>query len=140
MLTCYIDTSAFLRWLLQSPGFYEGFASLDGWVSSVLLKVEVKRSLDRLYKNKDISMDEKETFLDYFLELEPFFTWIDIDEEVLSKASETFAYSVGSLDAIHLASAYLFKQNYVVGKYYLLTHDKELAKVAESLGISYKGV
>lgn len=140
MTSCYIDTSALLRWVLQSPGFYSDFGNWDHLVSSVLLKLEFKRSIDRLYKMKTINSPEKESYEKYFSELEEYISWIDLDSNILNKAGRSFTVSIGTLDAIHLMSAYLYQDEFETGKFFLLTHDKELGAAAETIGLDVKGI
>ena len=44
----YLDTSAVIRWILQSPNHYTEFGKWDSAISSTLLKLEFTRAIDRL--------------------------------------------------------------------------------------------
>ncbi len=54
MTSCYLDTSAYLRWIMKSPDYYKNFGKWDNLISSKLLKLEFFRSIDRLWKLEKI--------------------------------------------------------------------------------------
>lgn len=61
-----------------------------------------------------------------------------LTERILRRASETFPTVVGTLDAIHLATALAIREVEPVDL--LLTHDVQLGTAARSLGFSVLGV
>ena len=139
MTSFYLDTSAVIRWILQSPNHYTEFGKWDSAISSTLLKLEFTRAIDRLQKQNFLDDKQFDKCIRYFADFFFFFNWVKIDERILEKASQTFIYPLGTLDAIHLATAYLYQEEFEVGEYCILTHDLELAKVATSIGIKVKG-
>lgn len=72
------------------------------------------------------------------LETTEAFNLIALDSTVLGRAAEPFPTTLGSLDAIHLASAVLAKQEFE--DLVLATHDGELAIAARSVGLTVHGV
>ena len=63
---------------------------------------------------------------------------IQITESVLNLSESSFSLPLGSLDAIHLASAILWHQKYRE-QIPFLTHDRELAIEAISHGFEVHG-
>ena len=60
-----------------------------------------------------------------------------IDRVVLERAASQFPTSLGTLDALHLASALIAREE--VPDLILATHDQELATAAHSLGFHVVG-
>jgi hypothetical protein len=65
------------------------------------------------------------------------FDLIRLDSRVLERAAEPFPTVVGSLDAIHLASAVLARRD--VPDLTLATHDVQLATAARAVGFRVLG-
>jgi hypothetical protein len=57
---------------------------------------------------------------------------------VVERASQSFSTAVGTLDALHLATALLVRERYAPDLM-LLTHDRQLARAAVSLGFDVLG-
>ena len=135
----YVDSSVVLRRLLLQPGRIESWASWEAAVTSQLTAVESRRSLDRLRvrgKLADPDMARLRKVLDATLEQ---FDVIPVGAAVLERAASPFPTALGTLDAIHLASALLWideKREPLT----LLTHDEELAIAAEASGFAVRGV
>ena len=62
---------------------------------------------------------------------------IPLTRLVLERAAEPFPTLVGSLDAIHLASALLVREQY--DELLFATHDRQLAVAARAMGLSVEG-
>jgi hypothetical protein len=60
-----------------------------------------------------------------------------LDERIMQRASETFPTVVGTLDAIHLATAISVRESEEIDL--LLTHDSQLGIAARSLGFEVLG-
>jgi hypothetical protein len=65
------------------------------------------------------------------------FDLIEIGPSILQRAAEPFPTVLGSLDAIHLASALLVKDEFE--DLPLATHDRELAIAARAVGFRVYG-
>jgi hypothetical protein len=63
---------------------------------------------------------------------------ISIDGLVLERAAEPFPTSLGSLDAIHLASALLAREHF--DDLSLATHDAELGLAGRAVGFVVRGL
>jgi hypothetical protein len=71
------------------------------------------------------------------LELVESFNLVALEGVVLERAAEPFPTMLGSLDAIHLASAVLAREEF--DDLVLATHDDELAIAARALGFDVHG-
>lgn len=121
----YVDTSALGRVLLtepDEPAIKRSLADYDKIVSSRLLQVELRRLAFR--KN----------LLNATAELLAEVALISMNELILT-ASETLSPSaVGTLDAIHLATAVSLSKAGELNA--LMTYDKQLAAGAQAHGIT----
>ena len=61
-----------------------------------------------------------------------------IDDAALERAADPFPTTLGSLDAVHLATALLLRAR--VDDLCLATHDPELATAARAVGLDVYGV
>jgi predicted nucleic acid-binding protein len=115
----YIDTSALGRVLLDEPSRPAIQRTLDGFervTASHLLRVELRR----LGLRRGL-LDRANTVLaDVSL--------VPIDREILSAAETLLPDVLGTLDAIHLATALRLVEAAKLGT--LMTYDKQLAKAA----------
>jgi predicted nucleic acid-binding protein len=136
----YLDSSILLRALLEETQMIVGLESqLKYAVTSSIFKVECLRTLDRLQKNSDKKFAE--AFSERRARLYSFFKKIDfipVSQDVLDEASKPLSVQVKTLDAIHIASASLWQRSERTSLIFL-THDKGLARAAESTGLKVLG-
>ena len=66
------------------------------------------------------------------------FELVSVDRSVLLRAAEPFPTALGTLDAIHLSSALLVRDQ--IPDLVVATHDRELATAAHSVGFRVAGV
>lgn len=134
----YLDSSVLLRILLNQPGALPEFAQLERPVASKVLRTECLRSLDRFRKASLLSEDEHLTALKELYESLDSVEWIELSDRVLELAGSSFSVAMGTLDAIHLSSAILWRQE-VSQNLIFLTHDAILQKAAISVGFTVLG-
>lgn len=119
-----------------SPPVWVGHSSL---VASVLVEVECLRTLDRLQSNGDLGEKdylEKRTALHGFL---PYVNLVPLEPPIIRRASGAFPGPLRSLDALHLATALIYRDNNG-DEITFMTHDKGLARIATAMGFSVVGV
>ena len=138
-MIAYLDTSALLRVVLREAGALDELRTYDGLVSSALIGVECARTIDRLRNQGAWTMDdaaERTGVVNEWLEA------VDLvlrRPPVLGRASETMPMPFGTLDAIHLATALIWRDR--LGPLpQLLTHDAALAAASRSFGFDVRGV
>lgn len=136
----YLDTSALLRWLLNSPKVYSEFQNWQACYTSELLYIEVSRVLNRLRLEKEIDDSEYADLHKTFLEFYKTIYVIELNQAVKQKSAEPFPTVIGTLDAIHLASAILLKEENPKWQIQFLTHDSQLSTAATAMGFEVIGI
>jgi predicted nucleic acid-binding protein len=137
-MIAYLDSSVLLRRLLNQAGQLSNFRNLTRPVASKLLKPECLRSLDRLrVRNHLNENDFLKASEELYAALESV-EFIEIDQRILERVGSSFPLLLGTLDAIHLASALRWRESFNIPLDFL-THDEELGKVARALGFQVFG-
>jgi predicted nucleic acid-binding protein len=133
----YVDASVLLRVVLGEPGALSEFRQAARWISSELVRVECLRTIDRARLQFDLPDEalagRRSEVLDYL----DAFELVSLNRGVLTRAAEPFPTILGTLDAIHLASAVLVRDQ--VPDLVVATHDRELAVAARSVGFRVLG-
>lgn len=131
-----------MRIVLNAPNPLAEWDQLHGGVASVLLGVEAYRTLDRLWRTAELTQtefEEKRSLVQTFL---PRLELVPIDETVLEAASHSYPNILGTLDAIHLATALGLRAKWPTTERPLLfaTHDRSLAAAARAMHFDVLGV
>jgi predicted nucleic acid-binding protein len=134
----YLDSSALLRLVLREPGALDELRSAESLVSSELLAVECPRTIDRLRLQDVLSLEEavaRRGAVDEWLEAVDL---VLLQRSVLWRASEPLPTPLGTLDALHLATALLWREQ--TGQDLVMaTHDGGLALAARAFGLETLG-
>jgi predicted nucleic acid-binding protein len=138
-MIAYLDSSVILRVLLRQPHALREWGRVDLGVASILVQVECLRTLDRLRFRAQLSDEviarRREAVFRFIEHMEI----VEVNNVVLDRASQPFSTELGTLDAIHLASALLSRET--TGQDLVMaTHDQALAKAARSMGLQVAGV
>ncbi len=137
-MKAYLDTSVILRKLLGEPGALKEWGHWDEGCTSEITRVESLRVLDRLRLQgslEDREVAEKMQLLKGILETTDLIT---LDSAILGRASQSYPTIIGTLDAIHLATALLWKE--MTGtQITMATHDETLGLSAKAHGLSVVG-
>jgi predicted nucleic acid-binding protein len=132
-MKCYVDSSVVLRFLLNKDMSFKRTKGYKETGSSELLFIECNRVLER-YRLENIISDEQLAEVRGNLELIlKGFYLIEITKEVKKAAAASFPTIIGTLDAIHLASASLWKDD---DELVLFTFDKQMVTCAKAMGFS----
>lgn len=138
-MIAYIDTSALLRIVLRETEALEELRTYEGLVSNELIAVESARTIDRLRLQGSLTTDEAS---DRMRTLNQWLEAIDLvllRPPVSSRASEPMPTSIGTLDAIHLATALIWRDR--MGPLpEMATHDTVLGAAARAFGFNVRGV
>jgi len=136
----YLDTSALLRLVLREPGSLDReVRSWEGMVSSELLAVESLRTIDRLRLQGDLSAEEAASRRETATEWLEAVDLVLLQRPILARASEPFPTPLGTLDALHLATALVWRDR-MHQALVMATHDRDLALAARSFGLDVRGV
>lgn len=134
----YVDTSVVLRILLREPNPLAIWGKWSKAYSSALWRVEALRTIDRLRLTHEISDTEVADLVSDVQITHETFAIHPVTNHVFQRASETFPTVVGTLDAIHLATALSIRE--IENVAFLLTHDSQLGTAARSLGFDVMGI
>lgn len=137
-MTVYIDTSVILRILFREPNPVEVWGKWDRAFSSSLWRVEALRNVDRLRLSSDLSDENVADLVRDIRVVHETLAIYPLVERILQRAGESFPTVVGTLDAIHLATALAISDVEPIDL--LLTHDGRLATAARSVGFTVVGV
>ncbi len=138
-MIAYLDASVVLRLVLGEPHRLPEWKRVKSAVASALTEVECLRTLDRLSRQGVLSTDELVERRTAVYRLMEAVEVVDVGRPVLRRASEPFPTPLGTLDAIHLATALAWRdaRNEAL---VLATHDKVLGTAAQAMGLQVVGV
>ena len=137
-MKAYLDTSVILRKLLGEPGALENWGDWAEGHTSEITRVESLRALDRLRLQgglDDAEVAEAMRMLKAVLDAT---ATIGLNQAVLERASRSYPTVLGTLDAVHLASALLYMEQKRETLLFL-THDDRLAIAAQAMGLETRG-
>ena len=138
-MIAYVDASVLLRVVLRQPNALPEWTQIDRGVSSALVTTESLRTLDRLRLRAQLSDSELAPRRQAVLAVIASLELVEIDATVLDRAAQPMPTELGTLDAIHLASALLLRES--TGEELMMaTHDRALALGAQSHGIRVMGI
>jgi uncharacterized protein len=133
----YVDSSVLLRIVFNEPGALREWRRIDRALASELIRLECRRTIDRARIRERLSDEGVAQRHAAVLEVLEAFDLISLDALVLERAAEPFPTLLGSLDAIHLATALLARSQ--VDDLCMATHDGELATAARAMGFEVLG-
>lgn len=137
-MIAYLDASVVLRLVLNERDRIKEWAKLTGAVASALTEVECLRTLDRLARSGALESAEVASRRELVYRLLEGVEVIELTRSVLRRASEPFATPLGTLDAIHLSTALLWR-DVRDADLLMATHDKALGVAARSVGLRVIG-
>lgn len=123
----YADTSAVIKLLVEEShskafaAFYDEHSDAE-WVSSALLKIEVTRAVTRAMPA--LLPDARDLLLA--------FSVVAIDDEIVETAMNEPDRGLRSLDAIHVATARVLREDLAA----IVSYDDRLLKAASEAGMN----
>lgn len=137
-MTAYVDASILLRVALGQPDALPEWRQIDEGVASALVMTECLRTLDRLRLRAGLSDVEVAIRRATLLALVGSLELVEIDSVVLERAAQPMPTELGTLDAIHLATALLWRDLTRI-ELIMATHDTALALGAQAHGLHVVG-
>ncbi|MGH2749680.1 MAG: PIN domain-containing protein [Actinomycetota bacterium] len=131
-MNVYVDSSVLLRVVLGEPNRLRIWSKITRAVSSELIRLECLHTIDRARIRLGLEDRLVARRRADVLEAVDAFSLVALDSVVLERASEPFPTLLGSLDAIHLASALLVREEFEGLEF--ATHDDELGIAARATG------
>lgn len=134
-MIAYLDSSVLLRIVLREPDSLAEWDQITVPVTSVLTRVEMARTMDRNTILRTASETELAAKRDEIADMLRRISAVALDGSVLDEAARPLPVVVGTLDAIHLASAVLYRAARPGGERPIVfaTHDKQLANAARAM-------
>jgi predicted nucleic acid-binding protein len=133
----YVESSVILRLVLGQAGALREWRALDAGATSALAEVECLRTLDRLRIAEGLAelqiAERRAAVYDVLNSL----AIIELTRPILSRAAQPLPVTLGTLDALHLASALAWSEH--ASGAVLATHDARLAAAARALGVATVG-
>ena len=136
-MNAYLDSSVLLRVILGEPGRLDAWQTIDAAVSSELLRIECLRTIDRARIQLDLADEAVAQHRADVLEALEAIDMIPLDAPILQRAAEPFPTLLGTLDALHLASALAVREQF--DGLLFTTHDAALGTAARSMGFAVAG-
>jgi len=135
----YVDASVLLRVALAQPDALSEWPRIQRGVSSALVTIESLRTLDRLRLRARLADTEVASRRATILALIDSLEVVEIDAVILDRAAQPMPTELGTLDAIHLATALLWKEM-TSTDLVMATHDGALALGAQAHGLPVVGM
>ena len=133
-MKAYLDASVLLRALLHEPGSIDNWSRWELIVSSELIRIEAFRSLDRLRLAKRVREAQVAELTETLRSMLVRFQQVPIGSVIQDRAAGPFHTVIGTLDAIHLATALLWMEQ-TEEPLLCVTHDVQLAVAARLAGL-----
>ncbi len=108
-------------------------------MASAILEVECLRAIDRLRIRSGLTDEEVSGRREALYRLMSGMSLVELDRPILARASEPLSTALGTLDAIHLASA-LFWREQSEAALTMATHDSALALASRAYGFPVIGI
>jgi hypothetical protein len=137
-LIAYIDSSVILRIVLGQPAPLDGWHRIERAVASELVRVECLRTIDRARLAGLLGDDEVATCRSGLLELLDGLELVGLESAILDRASDPFPTSLGTLDALHLATALAIRDE--LPSIAFATHARSLGNAAAAVGFEVHGI
>ncbi len=134
----YVDSSVLLRRLFGEANGLAEWAEIDEAFASRVLRVEVGRVIDRARLAGAIDDAGVEALHRGLGEMLRSIALVELSEPILSRAAGPMPTVLGSLDALHLATALELARE-LDAPIPLATHDAQLARAARASGLAVIG-
>jgi len=137
-VNAYVDASVLLRVVFPEAGGLAGWERITRPISSELIRVECLRAIERArltFRLEDEVLAPRRSAV---LELLTGFDLVPISPAILERAAEPFPTAIGTLDAIHLATALDVRAQRDLSL--VATHDQQLGTAATAVGFTVEGV
>ncbi len=138
-MIAYLDSSTILRIILGQANALQEWRSITQGVASALVEVECLRTLDRLRLAEDLKDAEIAARRETVFRLLEAIEVVELTRPILSRAAQPLPTALGTLDAIHLATALLWKER-TSADLVMATHDEGLATASRASGLRVIGV
>ena len=137
-MIAYLDSSILLRVILGQRNAVKEWRAIERGVASALVEVECLRTLDRLRLRERLSDEAIALRREAVFRLLESMEIIDLTRPILTRAAQPLPTALGTLDALHLATALLWREGRQEDLV-MMTHDTALAIAARASGFHVVG-
>lgn len=137
-MIAYVDSSVLLRIVLRQPGALGEWRRVERGVASALVEVECLRTLDRFRVAAGLSDRELARRREAVYRVLDTLEIVELSRPVLSRAAQPLPTALGTLDALHLATALLWRESRGE-ELVFATHDAALGLAARASGLPVVG-
>jgi len=137
-MIAYLDSSVLLRKVLRQSGALRQWTAIRTGVASALVETECLRTLDRLRVRAGLADKELARRRATVFRLLESLEVVEVTAPVLARAAQPLPTELGTPDAIHLATALLWREQ-SGGDIVMATHDLALATAARACGLGVVG-
>lgn len=138
-MIAYVDSSVILRFVLQQLDPLTALRDCDDRVTSFLTEVECMRAIEAARLRRQLSMDEsgerRQVAYRHLRRMRRLMPSLS----VLRRAGEPYPVALKTLDAVHLATALMWRDSRAPDLVFA-THDRQLGRVAAALGFEVIGL
>lgn len=138
-MIAYVDSSVLLRVVLGQRNALKEWRTIERGIASALVEVECLRTVDRLRLAEGLEDAEVALRREAVFRLIEAIEVIEPTRPVLSRAAQPLPTALGTLDAIHLASALLWRER-TGADLTMATHDAALGTAAKANGLRVVGL
>ena len=138
-MIAYLDSSVVLRLVLGQPDRLTEWSQIERGVASGLVEVECLRTIDRLRHPANLADEEIALRREAVFRLLEALDVVEPTAVVLRRAAQPLPTPLGTLDAIHLATASLWRETRGL-ELTVATHDRALATAARATGFQIIGL
>ena len=138
-MTVYLDTSVILSRLLHQPNLQVDWGDWKMACTSILTRIEFLRTIDRLRLRGEIDDGERVDLHRDFSTVWECTHRVPLAHAILERAAQPFPTVLGTLDALHLASALAIPPTGKDGVIFL-THDIQLGRAAAAMDLEVMGI
>lgn len=137
-MIAFLDSSILLRVVLGQPQQLKEWSRISKGVVSRLAEVECMRAMDRLRLAGKLTIEQSALRRELVYRVLEGLDLVELTSAVLHRAAQPMVAPLGSLDAIHLATAELWRETRSQDIVFA-THDKALALGARASGFKVIG-
>jgi len=134
-----LDSSVLLRVVLGQRNALKEWRAVEQGIASALVEVECLRTLDRLRLAEGLGDTEIAARREAVFRLSEAMQVVQPTRPVLARAAQPLPTALGTLDAIHLATALLWRER-SGADLVMATHDEALGTAARASGLRVIGI
>lgn len=137
-MNVYLDSSVVLRRLREESAPLAGWATWEHAYASVLLRIETLRTIDRMRFTGAVADHQVVELITNAHAIFDAVEFVTLNSSILMRAGGSFRTALGTLDALHLATALWLAETGSIDLTFL-THDSQLAAGARTANFRVEG-